>query len=471
DQANLWDRVRLGFKLDHEADNSRVLAEVKWLQRHPDYLQRVVERAEPFLYHIVTELEARGLPTELALLPVVESAYDPFAYSPGRASGLWQFIPSTARMLDMRMDWWIDERRDPLIATESAMTYLMRLNKAFEGDWLLTLASYNAGAGNVRRAIRKNRKAGKPLDYWSLPLFRETASYVPRLLALSLIVSKQETYGLAIKALANQPYLKAVPTGGQLDLARAAELADLSVEEIYRLNPAFNQWSTHPDGPSRLLIPVEKAEQFSRRLEALPDSERLRWILHRVAPGESLSHIADANGITVDAIKKINRLKGNLIRVGESLMVPSPAYGNSTYTLNQDNRLDNLKTRLANTKGIKPTDYIVRPGDSFWSLAQQLGINYKELAKLNGMAPGDTLQPGQSLQVWGNSDAMALPHKPEVIRKVNYRVRKGESLSRIANKFNLSVSSIRQWNAKLSRKVHIHPGDHITLFVDVTQTE
>lgn len=413
--SSLWKRMRQGFTMNHHAKNARVQAELAWFIKHPQYIDRVVSRAQPYLYQILAEIEARKLPAELALLPIVESAYDPFAYSPGKASGLWQFIPATARMLDMKMDWWTDERRDIQKSTDAALVYLTRLKRSFKGDWLLALASYNAGGRNIRAAVRKNKNNNKPTDFWSLKLFRETTSYVPRLLALSMIVAEPEKYGLKLQAVANEPYWTEVDTMGQLDLARAAQLADISTKEIYLLNPSYNQWSTHPDGPHKLILPLKKAELFKTRLSELEPGDRLRWILHQVKKGETLQLIAQRNGTRVESIKRINKLKSDLIHAGKSLMIPLSSFSDSAYAFNEEN--------------------------------------------------------GSEVTRQSNSDRMKKEARPEVIRKVNYSVRNGESLSLIANKFNLSVGKIRKWNNSVLKQSLIQPGQRLTLYVDVTQTE
>lgn len=468
---NLWDKLRGQFVLDHHAENALVQAELKWLLKHPKYMERVVRRAKPYLYYIANEISVRNLPAELALLPIVESAYDPFAYSPSRASGLWQFIPSTARMFEIDMDWWIDDRRNVKVSTLAALEYLKRLNRSFKGDWLLALASYNAGARNIRKAIRNNRNAGEPVDFWSLKLFRETTNYVPRLLALSLLIANPDRYDFSLESIANKPYWVEVETGGQLDLAKAAELADVSIEEMYLLNPSFNQWSTHPNGPNKLLVPANKEVVFSERLKSLQPGDRLKWVLHKVKQGESLNLIARRNGTTIESIKKVNRLNSNIIRVGKSLMIPAPSLASNAYALSKETRLQGYQNTIQNRKNRASEEYLVQQSDTFWSLAQKFDVAPGELAKWNGMATSDPLQTGKKLKIWANPDIGALPQKPQVIRKVNYKVRKGDSLSHIANKFNLSVGHIQKWNNEINRAKYIKPGEKLTLFVDVTQTE
>lgn len=233
-------------------------ARIAWYARHQAYLDRVAERATPYLFHIVEEIERRGMPMELALLPIVESAFHPFAYSRSHASGIWQFIPGTGRNYGLKQNWWYDGRRDIVAATDAALRYLDKLNKEFHGNWLHALAAYNTGERNVGRAIKRNRKAGKQTDFWSLRLPRETRGYVPSLLAVAELLAEPEKYGITWQTIENKPYFTQVDIGGQLDLATAAGLADLSMDDLYTLNPAFNRWATAPDGPHHLLVPVGK---------------------------------------------------------------------------------------------------------------------------------------------------------------------------------------------------------------------
>ena len=219
---DLWHRLRAGFALDHDASEPRVQAQLNWYKKHPRYIDRVVDRGSRYLHYIVSEAEKRGLPTELALLPVVESAFDPFAYSHGRAAGLWQFIPSTGKYFGLTQSWWHDDRRDIIAATDAALTYLDRLATRFDGDYMLALAAYNSGGGTVSSAMRRNRKRNQPTDYWSLDLPRETRHYVPKLIALAKIFDNPQAHGIELPPLDDEPYFEIVDTGSQLDLAQAA---------------------------------------------------------------------------------------------------------------------------------------------------------------------------------------------------------------------------------------------------------
>ena len=480
--ADLWARLRKGFMLEHHLDEARVQSELQWYASHPEYLNRVAARASRYLYHIVEAIEQRQMPMELALLPIVESAFDPFAYSHGRASGLWQFIPATARSFDMQVDYWHDGRRDVRRATNGALNYLQRLHDRLDADWLLALKGYNTGEGTVRYSMRKNTKAGKPLDFFSLGLLKETRAYVPRLLAISAIIADPAKYNVELLSIADEPYWEMVDIGSQLDLAIAAEAAEISMEELYLLNPAYNKWSTHPDGPHELLVPVKQAQILRTNLATLPMHRRMAWQRHLVKSGESLSVIAAEYNTSAATLRQANKLRGNLIRIGQSLMIPVSVNASEAYELSAAGRLKARQDYTEKKIGVTPEHYVVKSGDSFWDISRAYKVPMASLAKWNGMAPTDPLMPGQQLLIFSGAEqdsapspsawsTVGLPSSQEVIRKVNYRVREGESLALIANKFNLSVASIKQWNQSLGRKKYIQPGDHVTLYVDVTQTE
>ncbi len=471
-EVDIWARLRQGYRLDLELDNSRVQQDIRWYSKHTEYLDRVQERAAPYLHFILEEIEKRNMPAEFALLPVVESAFQPFAYSPGRAAGLWQFIPSTGRMYKLKQNWWYDGRRDVVAATRAALDYLSALAKQFDGDWELALASYNAGAGNVRKAIRRNKKSGKPTDYWSLKLPQETMGYVPRLLAISSIIQNPGLYGVTLNPIKNRAFFETVEIGSQLDLALAADMAGISVDALYRLNPGFNRWATAPGGPHSLNIPVQQAEAFKNKIAALPAENRLRWTRYKIKSGDNLGLIANNHNTTVALLKETNKLKNSRIRVGKHLLIPSATKGASAYTHSAGQRLSKKQSKKG--KGTKITHY-VRSGDTLWDIARHYKVGQRSLARWNGIAPGDTLRLGQKLVMWSKTPGTAqtatlVPATAPPINSrssVRYRVRKGDSLARIASKFRVSIASIKKWN-RLPGK-YIQPGQRIQLYVDVTE--
>ena len=468
EEEDLWARLREGFQLDHDIENPRVQAQLDWYARHPGYIDRVAERGSRYLHYILEETEKRGLPTEFALLPIVESAFDPFAYSHGRAAGLWQFIPSTGKYFGLTQSWWHDDRRDVIAATEAALTYLDRLAERFDGDYTLALAAYNSGGGTVSSAMRRNRKAGKPTDYWSLQLPRETRHYVPKLIALAKIFDRPEAYGIELPPLKNEPYFEVVETGSQLDLAHAAELAQVDIDEIYLLNPSYNRWATNPDGPHRLLVPKDKAEGFRTALAAFPVEQRVAWKNYKVRSGDSLNTIARRFNTTPAVIQQVNKLNSDLIRIGQQLLIPSATKGSDAYVLSASERLERKQSRQRSGKKVR---HLVRKGDTFWDIAREHRVSVREVAAWNGMAPGDPLIPGKELVIWSKTakagtSVASNRRNSSMVRKVGYRVRKGDSLYAIANRFSVNVSDIASWN-DLNTSRYLQPGQSLVLYVDI----
>ena len=465
---DVWQRIRskLEFTIP---DNPRVTSQRNWFVKHPTYLDRVAKRAEPFLYYIVEALEAADIPVEIALLPIVESAFDPFAYSHGRASGMWQFIPGTGKRFGMKQNWWYDGRRDVVASTQGAIKYLKYLNKFFDGDWMLALAAYNSGEGRVRRAVRNNRKKNLPTDFWSLDLPKETRAYVPKLLALADIVKRSDEFKIKLHEIDNSPVISQVDIGSQLDLAKAAQLADLSLTELQRLNPGFNRWATDPDGPHYLLLPNHKIDNFVQGLAKLSKNERLAWQRYKIKSGDSLGEIAQKFNTEIALIREVNNVKGNQIRAGKFLLIPVATASLDSYLLSQNQRLAKTQNKvLAGEKRI----HIVKSGDTLWDISRTYRVSTRSIAKWNAMAPKDTIKPGQKLVIWKKTAvkqlvANAQPTEQAIMRNINYRVRKGDSFARIADKFNVSIGDIERWNS-LNRKKYLQPGQMLRLSVDVT---
>jgi membrane-bound lytic murein transglycosylase D len=462
-------RLRRGFKLTY-VDNHRTEAEKKWFVKHPDYMDRVLTRAQRYLPYIVAELERRDMPLELALLPIVESAYDPFAYSHGRAAGLWQMIPGTAKRFGIKQNWWYDGRRDVVDSTRAALDYLEYLYKFNNGDWLNAIASYNSGEGNVRRAVRRNTSANKPIDFWNLRLPRETSMYVPKLLALVEIIADPARYKLSLPVVVDEPQFMIADIGGQLDLALAAELAGVDVDTVYQYNPGYNRWSTDPSGPHSLVMPVDVADAFVAALAEVPKSERVRWARHKVKNGEAISQIAEKYNTTVSTIRAANNLKGNTIRAGHHLMIPVATKPLSAYSKSADARLAKTQNRTRNGNKL---EHIVRSGESFWTISQRYKVTTRQLAAWNGMAPRDTLSVGKKLVVWTNATVVATPRTSptqalgNTTRKLRYTVRNGDSLYLIARRFRVGIDQIARWN-KIDKSKLLQPGQKLTMYVDVT---
>jgi membrane-bound lytic murein transglycosylase D len=460
-----WARLRAQFQLDDVA-HERVDEELARYAGAQGYFDAIGERAAPYFEHILERIEARGLPAELLLVPVIESAFRPFAYSYSSAGGLWQFKPATARHYGVEMNWWYDGRRDVIASTRAALDYFAYLHDFFDGDWLLAIAAYNAGEGTVRRAVTRNRLQGRPTDFWHLDLPEQTERYVPRLLALRRIVAEPGAHGVALPGMDPGRALELVRLPGQVDLARAAQWAGVDIDTLYRYNAGFNRWATAPDGPHRLAVPTERASTLRAALERHGEKALVRWRRHRVGEGETLSAIAASFDTTVEALRRANDLSGSLIRAGDHLLVPVAARSAEAYALSARNRRE--AAGADGPDGRERVVHRVRAGDTFWSVARRHGVEVRALADWNGKAPGDPIHPGERLVVWVDAARAGRGGPGERIQRVTYEVRRGDSLFAIARQFNLAVADIRRWN-DLEAGAPLQPGQRLELRVDVTE--
>ena len=470
--GDVWLRMRHGFQMNLDVDNDRIAEQRNWYVQRQDYLDRMSARASRYLFHTVTEAEKRGLPTELALLPIIESAYDPFAYSRAQAAGMWQLIPGTGKILGLRQSWWYDGRRDVVESTRAAYDFLISLHEKF-GDWDLALAAYNAGPGTVQRAIERNQAAGLPTDFWSLHLPAETMSYVPRFIAVAQLINDPVKYGVNIRPILNQPSFREVNTQGQIDLAKAARLANMTMDELYQLNPAYNHWATDPDGPHRLLVPAATPDDFDNQLAALPAPERVQMLHYAVRRGDTLYRVAQRFDVSPAELKSMNHLRGNRLHHGEVLVVAQASAESEAYSLSQEQRQAKLET--VSVVGKDRHHYKVRRGDTIYAVARRNGVDAKDLARWNGISLHDHLHAGQTLSVLvdkdesGNSGAGsrrvarngATSASDDQLKRINYEVRRGDTLAKIATRYRVSVHQIKSWNGRH----HIKPGQGLVLYV------
>ena len=466
---NLWMLIRDHLVFENNINRKKVKNKVAWFSRNQQYIDRVVGRAEPYLYHIITRLKEREMPLDLALLPIVESAYQPFALSPSRASGIWQFIPSTGKRYGLKQNWWYDGRRDIVASTDAALDYLESLHKRFNGNWFHALAAYNSGEGNVERAIRKNKKLGKKTDFWALKLPHETRSYVPSLLAIAEVLKNSDKYKINFGKIKNIPYFEVIDVKTQIDLATVSNLSGLTIDEVYLLNPGFNRWATDPSGPHRILIPVGKAQKFKEKLAALPKSERIAWKQHIIQKGESLGLIAERYKTSVSAIKQTNRLKGNMIREGKSLLIPSSKQPTKFYSLSIEAR----KFRGLKTSDGKRYTYIVKRGDNLWDIGRNYGISVDQLTKWNGITKKSFLRPKQKLIIWINEEDSNNKNNNKVQASAfnesttEYVVKKGDSLWLIARRFDIHVADLLEWN-NIRKNKALQPGQILIVRKSIT---
>jgi len=448
--ADVLDRIRAGSRLPF-VDHPWVRSELDFYVRNGEYMARVFARSQRYLYHIAGEVEARGLPMELALLPVVESAFNPFAYSRSHASGLWQFIPGTGKRFDLKQDWWQDQRRDVLESTRAALDYLTYLHDMFDGDWMLAVAAYNYGGGNVRRAVERNVRLGRDTDFFSLSLPGETRAYVPKLLAVAELVRNPFAYGVTLPTVPDAPYFEVIDTAGPVDLRRAAGLAGIDVEELHALNPGWNQWVTAPEGPHRLLVPAVVAPQFRENFAALEPAQRAGLQAHTVVEGDTLGSLASRHGVPVSFLQGVNGLDGSaVLNVGDALYVPG-------------GDVQPLRSGLVKSA---TSVHVVRQGDTLWGISRRYHMTVTELAKANGISTKATLRIGQRLSVRPPaSGEVTTVASTATTRQIAYKVRRGDTLSGIARRFEVSVGQLQAWNGMQGR-TGIRAGQRLTIHVD-----
>ncbi len=395
---DVWDVLRSEFKMSHETERPEVQEQIRWIQAHPGFVIKVCEKGEPYFYHVIRRIQAMNLPGELALLPMIESAYDPFAYSKVGAAGLWQLMPLTATQLGVNQDWWFDGRRSINHSTDAALTHLTHLSKVFNGNWIFSIAAYDAGEGAISRAAKAYDPTGNSVSFWNLTVPRETQIYVPRFLALAEVMSNPEAYNIKIPSQPYRPFFEVVNIGSQIDLNHAARLAGITYKELIKLNPGYNRWATTPYAPFDLLIPVEKVTQFYFNLGHFPRERRVSWVKHIVLPTDSLQGIARQYHTTVTLIKQLNQLSKNDIRPNQMLLIPSTK---NTPVLPFH---EVSKAKFLNITPIKSKEYkvihIVQPRDTYKTIEQLYKITIPDLLRWNNLVKEEPLTKGQQLVIW-----------------------------------------------------------------------
>lgn len=406
---NIWDRVRDGYGLPSVSD-SQLSSNLRWFSSKQSYFNRFTDQAEPYLYYVVSEMEANDIPLELALIPVLESSYDPNIKSPSNTAGIWQFVPETGRNFGLKQNSWYNGRKDVIASTDAAIRYIKKLNSDVNGDWLLTIAAYNAGEGTVNNAIEKNKRAGKPTDFWSLPLPKHTKEYIPQLIALSKVIANPQRYNISLKAIPDTPYFVKVNVDKQINLAQAAKQANIDPNELKKLNAGMNGWLTSPLGGHQLLVPVENAAEFTLQLDSLPKPAKIQWQEHVAKKGETVASVAKLYGVDAGTISSINNLQKTQLQAGQRLQIPlsptsiSPEATSSESTkVVADNKSSNKRDKQnKNAKQEQPakearTYYTVKSGENLWTIAKAQKISVNTLAKINDLSLNSTLKPGQKL--------------------------------------------------------------------------
>jgi membrane-bound lytic murein transglycosylase D len=382
---NVWAVMRKQFTLNHELNRPEVQNQLRWLIAHPSYVNELAD-SKPYIYHIVNEIKKRHLPGELAIIPMIESSFDPFAYSGAGAAGLWQLMPGTGTDLGLKQDWWFDGRRSIGHSTDAALNYLTYLHKFFHGNWILAIAAYDSGEGTMARIIKKSGQSRDHVSFWSLPVPNETKAYIPRLLALAEIIQNPERYHVSLPNIPHTPYFEEVNIGSQIDLSNAAKLAGISYTELIKLNPGYNHWTTAPYRPYKLLIPADKVDDFSRNLANLPMDERVSWPRHQVSAGDNLQLIARKYNTSVNLIKELNQLKSNTVQRGQVVLIP--------------NKKQTAKKNTPPKSSTYKVIHIVQQHDSYTTIAQKYDVSVQQIRNWNHLSINKALHKGQALVIW-----------------------------------------------------------------------
>jgi len=454
--TSAWERLTHRFELPECSEHEINLEWARWYAERPEYMARIFKRAQPWIHHITEELEQRNMPAELALLPIVESAYDPFAYSSGRALGTWQFIADTGRRYGLQQNWWYDGRRDVWGSTDAALRYLNDLSVMFDGDWLLALAGYNSGEGRVMRQVNRNRSAGKPVDFWNLKLPRETRGYVPKLLGLTCLFKYPERFDFALPDTPDQPVIAAVDIGQQADLVLVAQMAEVPIDVLFTLNPGYSRWATAPKGPHRVVLPLASATTLQDHLHRLDDSALMRWDQVVVEPGDTLSAISARHDVPLSVLRSSNNIRGDLIHPGQKLRLPrddqmqvDPLYAQASMELQK------LQSGLISADRVT---HRVRSGESLSVIARRYKVSVKDLQRWNNISDPSKLRAGRNLTVFYTPAAQG----PAPSGTVQHVVQRGDSLWSIARKYKVRVNDLQSWN-ELGNSSTIRPGQSIRI--------
>lgn len=452
---DLWRRVVDRFEFAHCPEGSRASQWAQWFGERPDYMERVLGRAHVWAHDIANEIEARDLPGELVLLPIVESAYDPFAYSHGRASGAWQFMSATARDHGLEINDDYDGRRDVYAATRAALDYLDYLSGRFDGNWNLALAAYNGGQGRVARALRRNQANRRSTAWEDLRLPRETLAYVPKMHGLGCLFRDPERYGFELPVWDDQPRIARVELPGPVDIVVLAARARLVLAEIIALNAGLNGHQTSPSGPHHLIVPIDRYEDVVEILPDLEFGQRVDWREIRVQRGDTLSELALRYDTSVSALQESNNLPGDRLRIGQRLRLPATGTRARDPALADGYReLASLQQRLLPTRSFQ---HQVRPGESLWLIARRYRVSVGDLQRWNRLNGSSLIRPGQSLVVQmdqGSRGSVAGPRQ--------YTVRRGDSLWLIARRHQVRLSDLMQWN-ELAEDSVLRPGQTLTI--------
>ena len=448
---SVWTRMRSGFCFKN-INSSRISEELKWMKKNKSFVYRSIDRSKPYLFHILSYLEKRNLPHELALLPMVESGFQPFAYSTSRAAGIWQFIPPTAREYGLKMNWLYDGRRDVLESTKAATYFLRDMHRHFKGNWLLAIASYNTGAGNVGKAIdRANNLFTKP-SYWDLNLPRETELYVPRLLALSKIIANPQRYGFDLPAIPNRKFTSTVNFRDPLDFKTLSIITGVSQEELTNLNPGYSTWILDPSQQNKLLLPVDAAKVFNKRYNKVSRSIYENKI-HSVVKGDSLYRISRIYNVKISALKKTNGLTKDVIYINQKLRIPSELNTGSKefITINNQKYFINKKEIVFN--------HIVKRYDNWYRIAKKYDVSLNKLLSWNNADKKTKLKINSLVKIKLQGPILTKSKDKNILR---YVVGSGDRYDQVVRGFNIDKEDLIKDN-KLKNRKYLTAGDNLII--------
>jgi membrane-bound lytic murein transglycosylase D len=421
---NVWDYMIIKNNYDHNVNlDEKTIAYINNHIKDIDKFNEFLDKSYYFIYYVIQELEAADLPPELALIPFVESNYDPFSISPSGAVGLWQFMPKTGRMFDLEKSWWNEDRHDPYRSTHAAIGYFKYLFKRFDGDIYLALAAYNAGPTYLDRQINKNKRRGLEYDFWSLNLNKQVSEYIPKYIAIREIIFNSEKYGVVLPNIPLESVVKKIEIPGQVEILTLSEYLEIPPELIYKLNAGYTKWASAPKDKSIFYVPIEKTYLLDSPNSPFDNVNQINWISHIVESGDSLWKLAKKYDTEVKIIRKINYLESDLLSLKDTLLIP-----------------------LSSTKSNNFIPYemhIVSEGDTLWDISNKYNIDIKDITRMNSLTQNSILQLGQQLTIGNKNIHRNIESKK---RTILYSVKQGDNLYKISDIFDVSVESIIQIN-------------------------
>ena len=437
---NVWDRIR-GFNQNKQDYLDKKTTDyINAYLKNPTQLDMLFEKGKYFIYFVLEELERYSLPPELALLPYIESSYDPFSISSSGAMGIWQFMPATARIYGLKDNWWYEQRHDPLASSRAAVRYLAYLHNRFNKDITYTLAAYNGGPTLLETRIKQNIQSGKPTNYKNLKLPKQTLEYVPKFMAIRELVINAEKYGIILPNFPNEPVLGSIELDGQVEILAFSEFANLKPEFVYKLNAGYTKWASPPGKKTTFNVPIELEKELNLKKDKFIQDNQINWVTHKVSSGDSLWKIARKYDTEVSILKKVNYLKSDILGIDQELLIP-----------------------LSNEQNLAFIPYqahIISEGDTLWKLGKKYKISPAEIAKNNGLRLNAPLTIGKELNI-GNKNIYRTINSKK--RTILYSVKQGDSLYRIADIFNIEISDIKKINELENNE--IAPGQVLKIII------